>query len=157
MRKRILAPAAPDLPRGSSGWLDLEKVAEVELTSENTAYPIESALRPGAGPGWRAADAGEQLIRLRFDTPQRIQHIRLVFEEREVERTQEFALRWSTGGEGPYREVVRQQYNFSPSGTTREIEDYTVDLSGVSTLELSIVPNVAGGEHRASLAEWRLA
>lgn len=157
MRKRILAPVAPDLPRGASDWLDLEEVAEVELTSEDAAYPIEAALRPGAGPGWRAAEAGEQVIRLRFDTPQRLQRIRLVFEERDAERTQEFALRWSASGDGPYREIVRQQYNFSPLGTTREIEDYTVDLSGVSALELSIVPEVGGGEHRASLAEWRLA
>jgi hypothetical protein len=157
VRKRILTPSSPDQPREASGWLDVEQVAEVELTSEDAAYPIESALRPGAGPGWRAAEAGRQVIRLRFDTPQRLRRIRLVFHEREAARTQEFALRWASDGEASYREVVRQQYNFSPPGTTSEIEDYTVELSGVSALELVIVPDVGGGEHRASLAEWRLA
>lgn len=157
MRKRILAPDTPELPPAASGWLDIDQVAEVELTSEDPAFPIESALRPAGGQGWQAAAAGRQVIRLHFDAPQRLRRIRLVFHEREAARTQEFALRWSAHGDPSYREVVRQQYNFSPPGTTCEIEDYTVDLSGVSALEISIVPDVHGGESRASLTEWRLA
>ncbi len=156
MRKRILAPVAPDPVTAASGWLKLDRVAEVELTSEDAAYPIESALRPGEGPGWRAGEAGEQVIRLRFDAPQKIQRIRLVFHEREAARTQEFALRWSADGGRSYRDVVRQEYNFSPPATTYEVEDYSVDLDGVSALELRIVPDVSGGECRASLTEWRL-
>lgn len=152
MRKRILAPTP-----AAADWLDVERVAEVELTSEDPAYPIESALRPGEGPGWRAAEAGTQVIRLHFDAPRRLRRIRLVFHERDVARTQEFALRWSADAGRSYREIVRQQYNFSPPGTTRETEDYEVELDEVSSLELSIVPDVSGGECRASLAEWRLA
>lgn len=157
MRKRILTPITSDLPSADAGWLDLDHVAEVELTSEDAAYPIESALRPGGGPGWRAAEAGGQVIRLRFGAPQRLHRIRLVFHEQETARTQEFTLRWSADGAGSYRDVVRQRYNFSPPGTTCEIEDYAVDLNGVSALQLSIVPDVSGGECRASLSEWRLA
>lgn len=151
MRKRILAPGHE--PSGE--WLDVERLAEVELTSEDPSHPVEHALRPGGG-GWRAAGAGAQVIRLRFDAPRHIRRIRLVFEEHEVARTQEFALRWSGGG-GSGREIVRQQFNFSPPGTTREAESYEVDLPGVSTLELTIVPDVGGGAQAASLAEWRLA
>lgn len=157
MRKRVLAPTAPDPSLEAAGWLDLERVAEVELTSEDAAHPIDSALRPGRGPGWRAAEGGTQLIRLHFDPPQHLHRIRLVFDEHEAARTQEFTLRWSTGGDQPLREVVRQQYNFSPPGTTREVEDYAVDLREVAVLELSIVPDLDGTECRASLAEWRLA
>ena len=157
MRKRILAPGTPDPPSADTVWLDLDRVAEVELTSEDAAYPIESALRPGGGPGWRAAEAGTQMVRLRFDGPQRIERIRLVFEERETARTQEFVLRWSADGGESYRDVVRQQYNFSPPGATFEMEDYAVDLDGVCALELGIVPDISGGESRASLAQWRLA
>lgn len=160
MRKRIVAPGASDPGDPSSpaaDWLDLEQVAKAELTSEDPAYPLESALRPGGGPGWRAAEAGPQVIRLRFDVPRRLRRIRLVFHERDVARTQEFALRWSADDGRSYREVVRQQYNFSPTGTTHQVEEYEVDLAGVSSLELSVVPDLGGGEHRASLAEWRLA
>lgn len=157
MRKRILAPATPAPPSAAPGWLDLARVAEVELTSEDAAHPVESALRPEGGPGWRAAEAGRQVIRLRFDAPQRLRRILLVFHEHETARTQEFALRWSADGGRSYRDVVRQQYNFSPPGTTCEIEDYSVDLDGASALELGIVPDVGGAECRASLAEWRLA
>ena len=55
------------------------------------------------------------------------------------------------------REVVRQQWVFHPKGSTHETEDYRVDLSGVMILELAIVPDIAGGDAAASLAEMRLA
>lgn len=55
----------------------------------------------------------------------------MVFQEDEQERTHEFVLRWSPDGGQSYRETARQQYNFSPRGTTQELEDYTVELQGV--------------------------
>ena len=148
-------------PRGVSAteqdWLDLELLAQVEITSEDTDYPIESALIPGTGPGWQAGQPGEQTIRLLFDEPLKVRRIHLVFHEDEQERTQEFVLRWSPDGGQSYREILRQQYNFSPPGVTREVEDYTIDLDGVSALELKIVPDISRGSARASLAELRLA
>jgi len=36
----------------------------VEVTSEENGYPIESALLRGEKLGWRAANAGAQIIRL---------------------------------------------------------------------------------------------
>jgi hypothetical protein len=57
----------------------------------------------------------------------------------------------------PEREVLRQQYNFSPPDAVRESEVYTVDLEGVRSLELSIVPDISGGDACASLASLRLA
>jgi hypothetical protein len=95
-------------------------------------------------------------VRLVFNQPQRIKRIHLEFHEDELERTQQFVLRWSSNGGQSYREIVRQQYNFSPSSTS-EREDYRVDLEGVTTLELNIVPNISGGASRASLAQLRLA
>jgi hypothetical protein len=53
----------------------------VEITSEDEAYPIECALQEGERRGWRAAEAGPQIIRLLFDQPQRLKRIGLVFEE----------------------------------------------------------------------------
>ena len=160
MRKRIVPPtstAARDSSPAAPNWLDVERHAEVEVSSEDVARPIESALRPEGGPGWCAAEPGAQNIRLRFDEPQRVARIRLVFEEREVARTQEFVLRWSADGGRSYRDIVRQQYTFSPPVTPREVEDYAVDLTGVTTLELHIVPDISGSGSRASLSEWILA
>ena len=105
----------------------------------------------GLGPGWLAGEAGEQTIRLLFDEPQLLKHIHLVFEENRRERTQEFVLRWSKDGGDADREILRQQYTFSPPGATREVEDYTVNMPGVTALELTIVPDISGGDARASL------
>jgi hypothetical protein len=157
MRKKIIG-SVPDStsPISQEGWFDLERLAQVELTSEDAAHPIEAALAPGLGLGWRAAQSGEQAIRFLFDEPQRLRRIHLVFDERERARTQEFVLRWSADSGQIYREIVRQQYNFSPPGTVREVEDYGVELEGVTTLELSIVPDISGGDSCASLAMMRL-
>jgi hypothetical protein len=157
MRKKIMGPVpASTSPASQEGWLDLERLAQVELTSEDTAHPIESTLGPELGPGWRAAQPGEQAIRILFDEPQRLRRIRLVFDERERARTQEFVLRWSADNGQTYREIVRQQYNFSPPGTVGEVEDYGVELEGMTTLELRIVPDISGGDSCASLAMLRL-
>jgi hypothetical protein len=94
---------------------------------------------------------GSQTIRLVFDQPQTLGHISLVFEEREATRTQEFVLRWSADGGRSFREIVRQQWNFSPPQTIREVEEYEVKLSDVTLLELVIVPDNNGGTARASL------
>jgi len=106
--------------------------------------------------GWRAADSGTQTIRLIFDEPQRLTRIALVFEETETERTHEFVLRCSPDGGRSFREIVRQQWNFSPPNTMREIEDFRVDLSGITVLELVIVPDISRGSARASLKSLRL-
>jgi len=72
-------------------------------------------------------------------------------------RTQEFVLRASSNLGGPFREIVRQQWNFSAPASTREIEEYHVELSDVGVLELTIVPNISGGAARASLKSLRLS
>jgi hypothetical protein len=67
MRKRIIGRGPREVAAAEPGWLDLDLLAQVEITSEDVDYPIESALMPGVGPGWRAAQPGEQTIRLLFD------------------------------------------------------------------------------------------
>jgi hypothetical protein len=158
MRKRLITQKPQDSSFPNEDWLDLESAAVVEVTSEKKGYPIESALVSGETEGWRAADSGTQTIRLVFDVPQRIRRIWLLFEETETERSQEFVLRWFSDGEHSFREIVRQQWNFSPPDTTREIENYKVELSDVTVLELVIVPDKSrGATARASLKSMRLA
>ena len=157
MRKRIIPSVKKDTSPPDEEWLDLERLAQVEITSEDAAHPIESALLPGRGTGWRATAPGEQTIRLLFAHPQRLRRIWLQFLEDITERTQEFVLRWSPDSGQSFREIVRQQWNFSPQGATCETEDHRVDLSGVTVLELSIIPDISGGNAHASLAQLRLA
>src|SRR5918999_911067 len=157
MRKTIIGPVAENISRSDQNWLDLERLTHVELTSEDPKYPVESALMPGQGPGWRANRPGEQTVRIIFDQPQSLRRIWLEFDEQEQARTQEFALRCFQEGQEHAREIVRQQYTFSPPQTIREIEDYRVELERVTAIELKIIPDISRGSARASLAQIRLA
>jgi hypothetical protein len=156
MRKRLITPIPQAGAPRDEGWLDLDREAVVEVTSEQKDYPVEAALVAGEMRGWRAADSGTQTTRLIFDKPQRLTRIAVVFEETETERTQEFVLRWSGDGRS-FREIVRQQWNFNLPNSMRESEEYRVELSGVNVLELVIVPDISGGVARASLKSLRLS
>jgi len=157
MRKRIITEGRLAELSHTDEWLDLDEVAEVEITSEDSAHPIEGALLQDGKTGWRAVATGKQTIRLIFLRPQRIRRIRLKFIEAGIERTQEFVLRWSPDGGQTFREVVRQQWNFSSPNSTVEEEDLHVDLPAVTMLELNIIADISGKQVFASLAELRLA
>jgi len=158
MRKHVEhTPAQSASSLTEETWIDLDRAARVQITSEAEGFPIESALVPGEGPGWQAAESGPQTLRLHFDEVQKITRVRVAFTSSGQPRTQEFALRWSGDGGASYHDVVRQQFNFSPPSTTVEEENYRVDLIGVTDLELTIVPDVSGGSACASLKELRLS
>jgi hypothetical protein len=156
MRKRIVAVQHDNLP-GDQGWLALDDLAEIELTSEDPLYPIESAFFAGEGPGWRAAEPGAQTIRLIFTEPRQINKIYLVFTEFDVDRSQEYVLRWAKDIGSPFEEIVRQQWNFSPEGANTETEDHRVELSGVKVLELMITPDINDKNAIAALKKLRVA
>jgi hypothetical protein len=157
MRKHLIPETSEIVSSKVEDWVDLERTAVVEVTSEDKDHPVESALSLTEVGGWRAAAPGVQTIRLVFDQPQRLKRISLVFEENETARTQEFVLRWSSDAGRSFREIVRQQWSFSPPQTVREAEEYQLELSSVTVLELVIVPNISGGSARASLKSWRVA
>src|ERR1051326_2372458 len=146
MRKRIVGPTANQKRSKLPGtWLDLEQIATIEVTSEDPNFPVESALIASDGAGWRSRERGEQQIRIIFDQPVSVKRLHLRFVETEVERTQEFTIKWAAVEGGPTKEIVRQQWNFSPTGSTSEVEDYEVRLDGVSALELAIKPDLRYG------------
>lgn len=159
MRKSIVSPnAAAKAPLGDH-WRDLERIARVEITSEDEAFPIEHALGKAETTGWRASSTGPQVIRLHFDEPLSFRRIQVQFVDRVAERSQEFAILAGAGTE--LKEIVRQQWNFSPHGTTEELEDYTVELSGITTMELRIDPDrshdPAASHNYASLQSLKMA
>ena len=142
----------------SDSWLDLKHLAHIEITSEDAEFPIESALLADVGSGWRSSQPGEQTIRLLFNNPQRIQRIQLEIIDEWTERIQEFVIRWLPENGTEYRDVVRQQFIFSPGGATKEFEDYAVDLLEVTVLEVRIKPDLSNRpERRASLRRLRIA
>jgi hypothetical protein len=156
MRKRIILQDSRDISSADEASLDIKSLAQVEITSEDPVFPIESALISNSGSEWKAAQPGKQTIRILFDKPQNIKQIHLEFNENTQSRTHEFMLCWLKSGGQTYQELVRQQYTFSPSDTTCEIEDYHVDLHDLSVLELKIIPDISGGSARASLSKLKL-
>jgi uncharacterized protein (DUF736 family) len=158
MRKRMVGSSviqgeAADL---NDNWLDLEQIATIEVTSEDPHFPVEAVFESDSGVGWRASQDGEQQLRIIFDEPTTLHRMHLHFVEPEVERTQEFIIRWSSAQGGPPRDVVRQQWTFSPAGSTSEVEHYDVNLERVAALELSITPDLNNGTGRATLVNWRV-
>lgn len=164
MRKILIdttKPAASKTSPSSEGsWLDLDAIATVEITSEDPLFPIEHALSGSPSTGWRAAAKGPQVIRINFDQPTAIRRIHLHFEDLAAERCQEFAI-YARGEDGVVREVIRQQFTFAPGGSTEEIEDYKVDLTAITSIELRIDPDRAHdpthSQNFAALKSLRLA
>ena len=157
MRKRLISTIPKRDVEPGQDWLDLGQAAVVEVTSEADGFAIEGALLNDGQRGWRASVPGVQTIRLLFDHPQTIRLIRLVFKETEFTRTQEFVLRWLPHGADVWRDVVRQQWNFSSPNTVDECEEYKVELPSASALELSINPDISKGGARASLEKLQVS
>src|SRR4029453_11929262 len=97
MRKRVIRPAAAEAAPGEQEWLDVEQLAQVEVTSEDAAHPVESALALNDDGGWRAAQPGEQTVRLIFDQPQRLSRVWLLFIEGGRGRPPEVVRGWAAG------------------------------------------------------------
>jgi hypothetical protein len=143
LRKLIIKPH-PATPDATTGEIDIATFATVLVTSEAPDHPIDLAFDPHRGPGgtrWIAGESGEQTVTLAFDAPQRINQILLEVEEPEVARTQELQLCLSCDGGRTYREFLRQEFNFSPPGTTFEREDWAVTAESVTHLRLVIKPD----------------
>ncbi|MDO1450649.1 hypothetical protein Q0590_30530 [Rhodocytophaga aerolata] len=157
MRKKRIEASVQNPVSVDQQWLDLESLTQVEFTSEQIANPIENAFSPDTDSTWRAANPGKQTIRLLFDHPQNSECIRLLFREETQARTQEFLLRYSADGGISYQEILRQQYTFSPPDTCLQVEEYRVQLQGITAMELTIIPDINGGGAHASMVQWQIA
>jgi hypothetical protein len=157
MRKTRLSPIDKSSEVPGHDWLDLKEAARVEFSSEAEDYPIEGALLKDVQGGWRANEPGTQTIRLLFDHPQTIRLVRVVFKEEESARTQEFVLRWLPERTDTWKNIVRQQWNFHPPQTAVECEEYKVDLPSAGGLEITICPDISGGDTPASLESLQLS
>jgi hypothetical protein len=156
MRKTVGIPINPSQNDTELVFLNIEQLAQVDVSSESPEHPIEAALIDGHEGGWQAASPGKQIIRLHFDQPVSIKHIVLVIEEYDQTRTQELTFSWLAEGTVVYQEILRQQFGFSPPSTIKQSEHYQVELNQLKSLELMIIPDISQGSSIAKVAMLRL-
>lgn len=159
LHKRIINTAGAPVAGPDQAGIDITAIATVIVTSEDPAHPIDNVFNNDDQTGtrrWVAANPGEQCLILDFDTPQTIRQIVLAIEEREVQRTQELTISISFANEQGYQELIRQEYNFSPPGTTWERETWSVLAKRVTHLRLQIKPDKGGKPCHATLTSLLL-
>lgn len=158
LRKQILKGLS-DAPGVRPGEKDITALATVLVTSEAPDHPVDHVFDDSRGPGgsrWVADVPGNQRLILVFDTPQTIRTLTLEVEELEMSRTQELSVTISRDGGHTYQELLRQEYNFSPPGTTFEREVWTLIAEGVTHLQLTIKPDKGGAPCCATLTSFIL-
>jgi hypothetical protein len=159
MLRKHIVKVPPSLPVPHPGDIDIVATAIVLVTSEDPAHPIDNVFDDRRGPGgsrWVAAEPGEQTLLLVFDTPQTMCTLHLEVEELDVSRTQELYVAISRDGEHTYQELLRQEYTFSPPGTTFEREEWSITAEGVTHLRLVITPDKGGKPCQAMLTALAL-
>src|SRR5271165_3016483 len=158
LRKRPLESEAATSAR-AAGEIDIAGCATIAYSSEDPAHPVEHMLDGRSGPGatrWISArpDTVEHVI-IEFDRPQRVSRFVYEVEETIRERTQEVRVEVSEYGAQSYRQILVQEYNFSPRGATYQREEQRFNLHQVTRLRLTIVPNKSGSG-TASITALRL-
>ena len=159
LRKQVV-PKHSTQSASLEGEISVADVATVQVTSEEADHPIDNAFDHNRGPGgsrWIADEPGEQTVILLFDSPQTIRQIGMEVEELAVRRTQELSVSVSSDGGRTYRELVRQEFNFSPPGTSFERELWSTPTAAVTHLRLEIKPDKGGRVGRATLTSLTLA
>lgn len=155
LRKHILPES--DVHR-LPGQICIADAATVWVSSERPDHPIDCICDGRQGPGgtrWIAEQPGDQTIVLAFDAAHRVHTVRLEVEEPDVSRTQEVTLATSCDGGRTYRELLRQEYTFSP-GTTFEHEEWRLPPEDITNLRLWIRPDKSGKPCHASVTSLAL-
>jgi hypothetical protein len=160
MLRKQVTPKRPGASSSLEGEIEVAKVATVQVSSEQNDHPIDHVFDTSRGPGgsrWIADEPGGQTVILVFDAPLTITRVGVEVEELAVSRTQELSVSVSNDGGRTYRNLVRQEFNFSPPGTTFEREVWSVAAAEVTHLRLDIKPDKGGRVGRATLTSLSLA
>jgi len=158
MRKRLMSEQVSrhaDRP----GEIDVASLATFHYSSEDPDHPLEHLIDGRCGRGgtrWASARPNTtERIELEFEPAQRISRLVYEVEEHRVERTQEVRVEVSTDHGRTYRQVLAQDYTFSPEGATFQHEELHLEVPPLTHLKLTIVPN-KGGPGVATLTSLRL-
>jgi hypothetical protein len=156
LRKQLIQPIDKQVLQGK---ISIPDTATILVTSERVDHPIDYICDGQRGPGstrWIAEQPGDQTVVLVFDAAQDIHVVSLEIEEDEVSRTQELTLSTSRDGGQTYRELLRQEFNFSPPGTTFEHEEWRLAAKGITHVRLWIRPDKGGRSCYASMTTLAL-
>jgi hypothetical protein len=154
MLRKHIGSDLPDPRPSRSDLKDIAALATVFVTSEFPDHPIDHVFDARGGLGgsrWIAGADGEQTLILAFDAPQTIRELTVETEEPATSRTQVLCVSLSQDGGETYRERIRQEFTFSPPGTTFEREQWSLPAEGVTHLRLVIRPDKGNLPCRATL------
>ena len=158
MRKRLMSEQISECV-GRPGQIDVASLATFRYSSEDPDHPLDHLIDGHCGRGgtrWASARANTtECIELEFEPAQEISRLIYEVEEHRVERTQQVRVEISTDGGRIYRQVLAQDYTFSPEGATFQHEDVYLELRPITHVRLTIVPN-KGGSGVATLTSLRL-
>jgi hypothetical protein len=158
IRKRIVPTLDHPLEDETNG-ISVADTATVLVSSEAHEYPVDNLFDGRGGPGgtrWVASMPGDQTIIVAFGEPHTLQRVTFEIEERHHSRTQEMAVAVSQDGGKTYRETVRQEYTFSPPGTTFEREQWVMQAANVTHLRVWIRPDKGGNPAYVTMTSLRL-
>lgn len=147
VRKRLL-PNEGVNPAAFAGEIDIATHAVLAYTSDDPEHPIENLIDGHygrCGTFWAGArpNTMERIV-VEFDQPQSISWLIYEVEERTCERTQEVRVEVSSDGSHTYRQVLVQEYTFSPAGATFQREVQRLNLPPITHLRLTILPDKRG-------------
>jgi hypothetical protein len=147
LRKRLMNEPNSTHPE-RPGEIDIASHATLAYSSEDPDHPLEHLIDRRCGRGatrWASGrpNATERIV-LEFDHAQRISRLICEVEECWQERRQEVRIEVSTDHGRAYRQVLAQEYTFSPQGATFQHDDLQLDLPAIAHLRLTIVPNKGG-------------
>jgi len=158
MRKRLMSEQVSECV-GRPGQIDVASLATFRYSSEHPDHPLDHLIDGRCGRGgtrWASARANTtECIELEFEPAQEISRLIYEVEEYRVERTQQVRVEVSTDRGRIYRQVLAQDYTFSPEGATFQHEEIHLELRPITHLKLTIVPN-KGGSGVATLTSLRL-
>ncbi|MGB6485772.1 MAG: discoidin domain-containing protein [Steroidobacteraceae bacterium] len=147
VRKRLLPKEGAD-PTALAGEIDIASHAVLAYTSDNSDHPIENLIDGHFGRRstfWAGARPNTtECIVLEFDQPQSVSCLIYEVEECSCERTQEVRVEVSSDGARNYRQVLVQEYTFSPTGATYQREEQRLNVPPITHLRLTIVPDKSG-------------
>jgi hypothetical protein len=159
IRKRMMSEQRGSQIPERGKEIDIAASATIAYSSEDAQHPVDYLIDTHYGRGgtcWSSARADEtEHIVLEFDNPQPISCLVYEVEESRLQRTQEVRVAVSLDHGRSYRQVLVQEYTFSPQGATFQHEELRLDLPAITHLSLTIVPN-KGGSGVATLTSLRL-
>jgi hypothetical protein len=147
VRKRLLQKEGAN-PAAFAGEIDIASHAVLAYTSDDPDHPIENLIDGHygrRGTFWAGAKPNTtECIVVEFDQPQSVSCLIYEVEESSCERTQEVRVEVSSDGARTYRQVLVQEYTFSPAGATFQREEQRLNVPPITHLRLTIVPDKRG-------------